>query len=968
MAGNKKCIFTMVLWKNLIISLLLSAPIASAIYFWFLQPANFISNRYIAAAILLWIVLAATIYLLLQPIKRILASIDHQLVWITILFCLITASIPGLFIIGIENTPYNLFTLPKHSLVIENASVHESDVIELIYLRSGLGDESFSKFVINGNWVRLENSLFAQGTQKASLYSEGTQEASLYYEGWLVGKPVLGFQAQPDGGRVDIFWDGQLEQVSLFSSKPYQKYVSKTIEPPIFNKLSVLIPGVLTIAIILFTFNVLLAKIVNKTFIGMPAENPARTDKIMRRTIASILTIAACILFIGLIILLLSTRENPPIDVISITNIFALPVDDFNPEPNEHLIYVVSTLTLPFLCAGFYLLFTRLLARFKGEIKIIHLLLSVNATVCVIALTIAGLLNVKFLYMAASSLVQKPGLAVAFCAGILSAIIFSAKLKHKQPSVNHLFNFAYFFAGIALIILLAMETTFNEMEPFASLGHFIAYFDSVVQVYLGKTLLVNDNAQYGLYALLLKPIFQMIGLSVFKFTLVMGILKSLAYMSLLIVLRFATKNRWIALAGLATIAFYTRFPVPLDTSNDPYFQYFPHRFFFPAVFVLLVWVYLCEKKKNRKIILYFFISLFCALSVLWNPDSGLIVLATWLVCLVYTEMLMLKEHKFLGVFINSIKHCLVVSAMLLFTFIGFYLYTYFFSGSWPDVSGFLAYTKLFSEYGFYMLPILQIIHPWNMFVVIYILGVFIGVRNFLEYTQIISPPEALREEEKEIHTLILAISVLGIGLFFYYIGRSHDACLTGPSWPVFLLLTIFTDRLFSGLSQVLDGRTLRIAAKTYLFSPRIYYRVILFAVLFCFLTSSVVSIAIHFPPYLNLISTRTSGRLSGMPDTLRAKIEFIKSNSDQDDQILILSNLAPLLYLYTNAPNPLPVPGFIELILKSDLELIYNFLEMPPANAKIFWAPTFTMVDPTHFLDNLTRVTSGNDLIVYEKK
>ncbi|MCJ7773294.1 MAG: hypothetical protein MUP22_09205 [Desulfobacterales bacterium] len=968
MAGNKKCLFGIVSRKNFLISLLLSAPIASAICFWFLQPTNFISKRYIAAAILLWIVLAAGIYLLLRPIRRIIASIDQQLVWITILFCLITASILGLFVIGIENTPYNLFTLPKHSLVIENASVHENDVIELIYLQSGLGDESFSKFVINGNWTRLDNSLFAQETQKASLYSEGTQEASLYYEGWLAGKPVLGFQAQPNGGRVDIYWDGELEQVSLFSSKPYQKYVSKTIEPPIFNKLSVLISGILTIAIILFTFNLLLAKIVNKTFIVMPVENPAQTDKIMRRTIASILTIAACILFIGLIILLLSTRENPPLDVISITNIFALSVDDFNPEPNEHLIYVISTLTLPFLCAGFYLLFTRLLARFKGEIKIIHLLLSVNATVCVIALTVAGLLNVKF-YMAASSLVQKPYLAVAFCAGILSALVFSAKLKHKQPSVNHLFNFAYFFAGIALIILLAMETTFNEMEPFASLGHFLAYFDSVVQVYLGKTLLVNDNAQYGLYALLLKPIFQLVGLSVFKFTLVMGILKSLAYMSLLIVLRFATKNRWIAFAGFATIAFYTRFRVPLDITMDPYFQYSPHRFFFPAVFVLLVWVYLCEKKKNRKKILYFFISLFCALSVLWNLDSGLVVLATWLICLVYTEMLMLKEHKFLGVFINSVKHCLVVSAMLIFTFIGFYLYTYFFSGAWPDVSGFLAYTKLFSENGFYMLPILQIIHPWNMFVIIYILGVFIGVRNFLEYTQIIAPPNMRGKREKEANTLILVISVLGIGLFFYYVGRSHNATLTGPSWPVFLLLTIFTDRLFSGLSQVLDGRTLRIAAKTYLFSPRIYYRVILFAALFCFLTSSVLSIAIHFPPYLNLISTRQSGRLSIMPDTLHAKIEFIKSNSDQDDQILILSGLAPLLYLYTNTPNPLPVPGFYNnLIFNSDMRIIFNFLEMPPANAKIFWGPTFTKVDPTHFLDNLTRVTSGNDLILYEKK
>ena len=961
MAGNKNHMFMRVSWKNLIISFLLSTIITAAVYFGLLQPPNFISKRYIAAAILLWVVLTAGTFFLLPRFKQKITSIDQQVYGITMLMSLIAAFLLGYFVIGIENIPYNLFVLPKHSLVIENASENENDVIELIYLNSGLGDESFSKFIMNGSWTRGESSLIARGPQKASLY----------FEGWLVEKPVLVFHAQPNGGRVNIYWDGQLEQVSLYSSSPYEKQVTITIDNPIFNKPPVFITCVLAITIAFFPLILLLAKKndLSPRSIIVPVENPMRRDKIMRRTIASILTIAACIIFIGLIILLFSTKEAPPLDVISITKIFRYSVDFFKPEPGEHLAYIISTLALPFLCTGFYLLFTHLLSRFKGNIRIYHLLITLTATVCVISLLLAGLLNVKF-YMAASSLVQRPLFTLAFCAAMLIAIVVSDRfLRNKWPSVNLLFDNLYYFVGSILVVLIAMETTFNERDPLIYGGHFIDYFNSVVQVYLGKALLVNDSALYGLYALLLKPIFQLIGLSVFNFTLVMGILKGLAFISLLSLLRSVTKNRWIAFTGFAAIVFYLRFRVPLDVTKDAYFQYNPHRMFFPAVFVFLLWIYLCEKKKNRKKALNYFISLFCALSFLWNPDTGIAVLVTWLICLVYTEMLLFKKHNIFEIIVNSIKHCAIVSIAIILTLMSFSLITYSSSGAWPDLSGLLAYPKLYSRYSFFMLPIKQIIHPWNMFVIIYIVGVLIGARNFLEYAQIISPPTIRREGEIETNTLILAISMIGIGLFYYYIGRSHDSNLIGPSWPVFLLLAIFTDRLFSDLSQISSGRSLKNTIKTYLSSPRIYYKVVLFTILFCFLTSSIVSITTNLPPYCDLISTRKSGILDGMPDTLNDKIKFIKTNSRQGDQILILSNLAPELYLYTNTQRPLPVPVCCgELVLKSDMEKIYNFLRMPPMNAKIFWDPTFLMFEPTQFPNSLSLCASGDSLLLYCKK
>jgi hypothetical protein len=960
MAGNKNHMFMRASWKNLIISFLLSTIITAAVYFGLLQPPNFISKRYIAAAILLWVVLTAGTFFLLPRFKQKITSIDQQVYGITMLMSLIAAFLLGYFVIGIENIPYNLFVLPKHSLVIENASENENDVIELIYLNSGLGDESFSKFIMNGSWTRGESSLITRGPQKASLY----------FEGWLVEKPVLIFHAQPNGGRVNIYWDGQLEQVSLYSFLPYQKQVTTTIDNPIFNKPPVFITCVLAIAITLFPLILLLWKknYIPPRSIMVLAENPMQRKKIMGRTIASILTIAACIILVGLIILLFSTKEAPPLDVISLTNKFRYSVNFFRPETSENLIFTISTLTLPFLCAGFYLLFDHLLQRFKGNVRIYHLLITLTASVCVISLTVAGFLNAK-IYLAASSLVQRPLFTLAFCATIFMAIMVSTRfLRRKWPSVSLLFENMYYFVGIILVVLLAMGTIFNERDPSIYRGHFIIYFDPVVQVYLGKTLLVNDTSTYGLYALLLKPIFQLIGLSVFKFTLVMGILKSVAFISLLSLLRSATKNRWIAFTGFTSIVFFICLRDPLNLANDPYFQYNPHRLFFPAVFILLFWNYICEKKKNRRKVLYLLTSLFSALSILWNPDTGLVVLATWLICLVYTEMLLIKKHKISEVIVNSIKHSAIVSIAIILTFMGFSLITYYSSGAWPELSDLLAYPKLYSEVGFHLLTIEQIIHPWNLFVIVYVTGVFIGARNFLESSHLVTPPPTLREGEKETNTLILAISILGIGLFYYYIGRSYDTNLIGPSWPVFLLLAIYTDRLFMDLSQISGGNSYKNAIKKYLRSPRIYYKVVLFTTLFCFLTSSLVNITNNLPSYWDLIFARKSGILDGIPSKLIGKTEFIKTNSHQGDQILILSNLAPELYLYTNTPRPLPVPEFVEIVLKSDMEIVTDFLRMPPMNAKIFWNPTFLTIEPTQFPNSLSLCASGDGLLLYCKK
>ena len=70
-----------------------------------------------------------------------------------------------------------------------------------------------------------------------------------------------------------------------------------------------------------------------------------------------------------------------------------------------------------------------------------------------------------------------------------------------------------------------------------------------------------------------------------------------------------------------------------------------------------------------------------------------------------------------------------------------------------------------------------------------------------------------------------------------------------------------------------------------------YHEAIPLAVLFCFITSSIPSIAIHYNTYRSLIATRLANVRAGMPESLRHQIEFVTAHSCAGDPVLILSDL-----------------------------------------------------------------------------
>ena len=255
-----------------------------------------------------------------------------------------------------------------------------------------------------------------------------------------------------------------------------------------------------------------------------------------KRDAASILAITATIASLGFLIITISSRYPAAVINTDILKLYVFDASLYKPESNEHVTYFVSALILPFFCGIYYFVSTRLLSLIEERLFIFYQIVSFFLVGSLLALFLRGLTHYN--YIPPSSMYNAPVLNLLVNVIMFGWIIVSSRLsKQIIKRMNIALNYVYMFVSVFIIVVVSVGRVFNETEPYVYGFHFTAYFDSVVQVYLGKTLLVNNSAQYGLYALFLKPLFVLFGLSVFKFTLVMCIIEAMWLLCLLFLMR-----------------------------------------------------------------------------------------------------------------------------------------------------------------------------------------------------------------------------------------------------------------------------------------------------------------------------------------------------------------------------------------------------------------------------------------------
>lgn len=180
----------------------------------------------------------------------------------------------------------------------------------------------------------------------------------------------------------------------------------------------------------------------------------------------------------------------------------------------------------------------------------------------------------------------------------------------------------------------------NSVEySFAMISHLEAVFYSVTQATAGKAALVNFSPQYGLYAEYFAPIFQIIGISVLKFTLAMAALQSAAVLMILwLIFQVIASNtmRVLCIGSLALLINYT-FQAP----NDAYFQYFPLRFLFPVIATTLYFSYIKKPSLTKLVAL----GIIGALAIPFNLDSGIPVFGSLFAAFLFTWPFAKREDR-----------------------------------------------------------------------------------------------------------------------------------------------------------------------------------------------------------------------------------------------------------------------------------------------------------------------------------
>ncbi len=430
-------------------------------------------------------------------------------------------------------------------------------------------------------------------------------------------------------------------------------------------------------------------------------------------------------------------------------------------------------------------------------------------------------------------------------------------------------------------------------------SHFEAVFYSVAQAATGKTLLADLPAQYGLYGEFLAPWFHLIGLSVFTFTSTMTAIALIGTLSLYGVMQRLVRTRRILglwLFAIAQMAVWGLQAIDVAEWNlaDPYYQYIPIRFLFPAAGGWLFLWFTRRPTAKRAAAM----GLLCGLALAWNMDSGIAVTGAFFVTLAAVAVLC-RRGKSLR---EAARWAAIAATATVLTLGMFAGYLAFESGGRFRLEWLTQSQRVFYMAGVTMTPMPALPSAWGAVVCVYLLSAAVGA-------------EAVRRGGRSpVWRLLIFLSVLGMGLFTYYQGRSESENLAAVSWPAIMALFLLTDLVWRGV------RLRQINAAW----------------------------AVSAAPGLMLGMTAAACYLGDLPHTARIgaqhwrhafahaqgpivdNIAFIKAEARPGESSAILAPHQAVYIAESGVACDLAGPGFTELQLRADADVVTRrLLEQP---------------------------------------
>ncbi len=334
--------------------------------------------------------------------------------------------------------------------------------------------------------------------------------------------------------------------------------------------------------------------------------------------------------------------------------------------------------------------------------------------------------------------------------------------------------------------------------------------------------------------------------------------------------------------------------------REPYFQYWPIRFFWPSMSILAFYFFSLNKSTARASL----ISALSGLATFWNMDSGIFIVIAFGAYLSTQSLLSLSEKKSPYYWIKLTALHLTVASLVYLALLYCLVLK---SGSNLNLDWLIRYQRTFYQMGFMAIPMPYRLNPWLSVLGIYLLGIISSLYSWKYHVNRLSSD------------MLFYVSVLGVGLFTYYEGRAHTNNLIQVFWPALVVSVLITSQILKGIESF------RLSKKYY------YYAAIPFS--FYIICSVVFVMHVKLLASFSLETVNEALKpVENQSIVILNELEFIRRHTISNKNCIILSTYPSVYYLESGVASPIKGPGLMETLLLSDQKSLEDQLALNKLN------------------------------------
>lgn len=567
----------------------------------------------------------------------------------------------------------------------------------------------------------------------------------------------------------------------------------------------------------------------------------------------------------GYALFILGPVNPPPLALDDPTSPLLYNTAGIAPEPLDKFMFVGLALALPFLLIGAAIASVRQRAQ---QLTLAPLLL-VFTGVAVVTALVCGVLE------AAEGLINHGRWVISLLCVAAAIWMMRRPLADRAAWVELAIKLAIAFSVAILILMRLWPSTLVEYSATFT-SHYEAATFATVRIAAGQTCLAEVIPQYGCFGEYLSPIFAVLGRSVLAISGVFLALQLIAVVTVFTVVRRLIQQPVLQLACMLCLMVMVVFNLSAPT-NDPILQYYPVRFLFAALSLLLVgWVQRGFTWQRAALA-----GLFGGVAITWNLESGLAVclaLAVFVTLGNFAQPFWQRRYVW-----AAVRRGLIYSICASAYVAGFLFYLHVKSGGTTQTLDYFVFQITFYLTGFGMIPIPSFPDYWTIHACLIVtILVWVAMRLARGAVQ----DQALEK--------VAYLAVLAIGLTLYYTGRSHWLVLKLVAWPDMILFFFLLDRAGDELSAA----TKRWFARAVLLLPALY-------------------IAAQIPGITKVLGAPYV--LTESRQQVQQDITFIKEKTEPGESVYILAPNQGILHGETDTLPALKGVGLAEMLRKIDL-------------------------------------------------